>query len=61
MTDPTTQAIIAGTLPATVPGKPAEGFEKPPIVDPRQDPEIVYATSAWRREPTSEYDPRKGR
>lgn len=58
----TSQAqIIAGTIPATVPGKPGEALEKPPIIDPRQDPESVYATPTWRREPTSEYDPRKGR
>ncbi len=53
--------LLVGQAPQTVQGAPGEALERPPIVDPRLDPEQVYATPAWRREPTSEYDPRKGR
>ncbi|MGI3900532.1 MAG: hypothetical protein ACRYGP_28310 [Janthinobacterium lividum] len=53
--------FFIGQIPDTVPGRPGEAREKRPDVDPRMDPEQVYATPAWRREPTTEFDPRKGR
>ena len=61
MTTDDERLFLVGVIPDTVPGQPGEGREQRPVVDARVDPEQVYATPAWRREPTTDFDPRKGR
>lgn len=61
MTTDDERLFIVGQIPDTVPGQPGEGREQQRIIDPRADPEQVYATPRWRREPTTDFDPRKGR
>lgn len=46
--------------PPPVPADPSEGRERYGP-DRRVDPDPRYATPEWRREPTTEFDPRKGR
>ena len=59
---------MTDTIPVLVtePAPPApvtsgEGREIPVSPFPNQNPEPFYANPAWRSEPTSEVDPRKGR